>query len=449
MLGKYTKKKYRMSPAQIMVIGFAMIILIGAVLLNLPISSNDGKGVGFINALFTATSAVCVTGLVVVDTGTHWTNFGKVIIMMLVQVGGLGFMSMATLFSMIIGKRIYLHERLLIQEAFNQHDLAGLVKLTRGILIMTFVIEGVGAIALSTVFIPEKGILTGIWYSIFHSVTAFCNAGFDLVGDYRSLTPYVENATINIVIASLIALGGLGFPVIFDIAKKRKFSKLSLHSKIVIAMTISLIGIGFILFFALEYNNPKTLGALSLKGKILAALFQSITPRTAGFNTIDLVSMRDSSNFLTIILMFIGGSPASTAGGIKTATLAVLILTVITLIKGKEDVEAFERRISYSIVNKAVGVVAIGLTLVIFVTTVLSLTEPNFDFLKILYEVVSAFGTVGLTLGVTPNLSTPGKLLIAFCMFSGRVGVLTILLALANRTRKNVTRYPEDKVIVG
>ncbi|SHJ61223.1 TrkH family potassium uptake protein [Tepidibacter formicigenes] len=449
MLGKYIQKKNRLSPAQFIVLGFAGIILLGALLLNLPIASQDGKSVGFINALFTSTSAVCVTGLVAVDTGTYWTTFGKVIIITLIQVGGLGFMSIATLFAMLIGKKIYLHQRLLIQEALNQYDLSGLVRLTRHILIGTFIIEGIGAIILSMVFIPEMGFLKGLGYGAFHSISAFCNAGFDLMGNFSSLTSYTENIVVNIVIMTLIILGGLGFSVMFDIIKKKNFSKLSLHSKIVIVMSSFLILSGFVLFFAMEYSNPKTLGNLSFKGKILGALFQSVTTRTAGFNTIDLAAMKDSSKFLTIIFMFIGGSPASTAGGIKTSTIGVLILAVITFIRGKEDVEAFGRRISYSVVNKSLGVIAIGLSVVIFMTITLSLTEIKFNFLDTLFESVSAFGTVGLSLAGSPNLSLIGKILIALSMFAGRVGALTILFALSNRKQKNLIKYPEDKVIVG
>ncbi|WP_099188664.1 TrkH family potassium uptake protein [Tepidibacter mesophilus] len=449
MLGKYIRKKNRLSPAQIMVIGFAMIILIGAVLLNTPMATNSGEQIGFVNALFTSTSAVCVTGLVVVDTGTYWTLFGKVVIITLIQVGGLGFMSMATLFAILVRKKIYLHQRLLIQEALNQYDLSGLVRLTRHILIGTFIIEGIGAIILSSVFVPQMGFAKGIGYGIFHAISAFCNAGFDLMGNFSSLTSYVDNITINIVIMILIILGGLGFPVIFDVMKKRKFSKINLHSKIVIYISSFLILIGFILFFVIEYSNPDTLGGLSFKGKVLGALFQSVTTRTAGFNTIDLGAMKDSSKFLTIILMFIGGSPGSTAGGIKTTTIGVLFLAVITFVKGKEDVEAFGRRISYITVNKALGVVAIGFSVVIFVTMTLSLTDTNFKFIHILFEAVSAYGTVGLSIFGSPNLTTMGKILIALTMFAGRVGALTILFAISNRKKKNVIRYPEEKVIVG
>ena len=409
MLRVYQKKRFNLSPAQIMVLGFALTILIGALLLNLPMASKDNNNVGFINALFTSTSSVCVTGLVVVDTGTHWTLFGKIVIISLIQIGGLGFMAMATLISIILGKKIYLRERILIQESLNQHDLSGVVRLTKNILIGTFIIEGIGAIILSFVFIPEEGLYRGIGYSLFHAISAFCNAGFDLMGNYTSLTKYVDNATISLTISALIVLGGLGFPVIFDVLRKKKFSKFNLHSKIVLTVSASLIIVGFIVFFAIEYSNPKTLGNLSMKGKILAAIFQSITPRTAGFNTLDLASLKDSSNFFTIILMFIGGSPASTAGGVKTTTLGIILFTVLTLVKGRDDVEAFKKRISYSYVNKALSIILVGLSLVIIVSMVLSLTESKFGFLQIMYEVVSAFGTVGLTLGVTPSLKSYRK----------------------------------------
>ncbi|MEJ8554069.1 TrkH family potassium uptake protein [Tepidibacter sp. Z1-5] len=449
MLGKYIRKKNRLSPAQIMVIGFAMIILIGAMFLNTSMATNSGEKIGFVNALFTSTSAVCVTGLVVVDTGTYWTVFGKVVIITLIQVGGLGFMSMATLFAILVRKKIYLHQRLLIQEALNQYDLSGLVRLTRHILIGTFIIEGIGAAILSSVFIPQMGFAKGIGYGVFHAISAFCNAGFDLMGNFSSLTSYVDNITINIVIMILIILGGLGFPVMFDVMKKRKLSKLNLQSKIVISISSFLILFGFILFLVIEYNNPDTLGGLSFKGKVLGALFQSVTTRTAGFNTIDLAAMKDSSKFLTVILMFIGGSPGSTAGGIKTTTIGVLFLAVIAFVKGKDDVEAFGRRISYTVVNKALGVIAIGLSVVVFVTMTLSLTDTNFKFIHILFEAVSAYGTVGLSIFGSPNLTTAGKILIALSMFAGRVGALTILFAISNRKKKNLIRYPEEKVIVG
>ncbi|MCT4585207.1 MAG: TrkH family potassium uptake protein [Peptostreptococcaceae bacterium] len=438
-----------LSPVQTIVLGFAGVILLGAILLSLPIASNNLKSVGFLNALFTSTSAVCVTGLSVVDTGTYWSLFGKIVILLLIQIGGLGFMSMATLFAMLIGKKISLRERLVIQEALNEYNLSGLVRLTRHILFGTLLIEFIAAFIMAVfVFIPEHGLIKGSWYGIFHSISAFCNAGFDIVGNGRSLTPYVDNIIINIVIMSLIILGGIGFTVILDFLNKKSFKKLFLHSKIVIIMTSFLILSSFFLFFILEYNNPKTIGEFSLFNKLLASLFQAVTPRTAGFNTLDLASLTDGSKFLTIILMFIGGSPASTAGGIKTSTLAVLILTIFALIKGREDVSVFKRRISYKVVNKALAVVGIGLSIVIIVTMVLLISD-NFTFLDIFFESVSAFGTVGLSLGITPALSIIGKIFIILSMFAGRVGALTILLALASKEKKALFRYPVDKVVVG
>ena len=443
------KHKYEFSASQIIVIGFAIVILIGGILLNLPIASINNENVGFLNSIFTATSAVCVTGLVVVDTGTYWTTFGKIVIMLLIQIGGLGFMSVATLGAMLIGKKISLRERLIIKESLNQSTLSGVVKLTRQMLYGTFFIEFIGALMLSFKFVPVYGLKKGIFYSVFHSVSAFCNAGFDLIGGGRSLIPFVDSGIVNITIMLLIILGGLGFTVIFDVVAKRSFRKLNLHSKIVITLSFILIAISFALFFIMESSNPDTMENLSIKGKVLASLFQSVTPRTAGFNTIDLAGMENSSKLLTIILMFIGGSPASTAGGIKTSTLAILILAVRTLIVGKENVEIFGRRISYRAVNKSLAVVFIGLFVVISGTMILSLTEPAQDFLTILFETVSAFGTVGLSLGMTSSMSNIGKILIIFTMFIGRVGSLTILLALASNEKKSLYNYPEEKVIVG
>lgn len=442
-------KKLNFSPPQIIVGGFAIIIFIGAILLNLPISSTRGENIGFVDALFTATSAVCVTGLVVVDTGTYWTTFGKTVILLLIQIGGLGFMTLATLGALIIGKKISLKERLLIQESLNQNKLSGIVNFTRQIIFTTLFIESIGAFFLAIVFVPEFGFLKGIGYSIFHSISAFCNAGFDIIGGGRSLTPYVNNTLINLTIMSLIILGGLGFTVISDIATKRKFKRLSLHSKIVLFVSAILILVPFILFFFMEYSNEGTIRELSLKGKLLASLFQAVTPRTAGFNTIDLAGMQNSSKLLTTVLMFIGGSPASTAGGIKISTLAVLILAVRTLITGKDDVYAFKRKISYSSVNKALAVLFVGLSVIISGTMILSLTEPSKEFLYVLFETVSAFGTVGLSLGITGELSVFGRLVVILIMFTGRVGALTILLALATKEKKVLYKFPEDKVIVG
>lgn len=440
-----------LDPTQILVMGFASVILIGTILLNLPIASQDGRSIGFINALFTATSAVCVTGLVVVDTGTYWTTFGKTVILILIQVGALGFMTMATMFFILLGKRISLRERLVMQEALNQNSLAGIVRFTKYIILGTFIIEGLGAFFLSFRFIPEYGLSKGIAYSIFHAISAFGNAGFDLIGEGRGLTPYVEDPIVNFTIWFLVIIGGIGFSVIVDIINQKRLRRLSLHTKMVLLITGTLLITGFLLFLILEWSNPKTLGELSIGGKFLAGFFQSMTTRTAGFNTIDLSQMTIASQFLTIVLMYIGGSPASTAGGIKTATLGVIVFTVISVIRGREDTELFNRRISRDIVNRAITVAIIGITLIIVVAMVLSITETGFTFMEILFETTSAFGTVGLSLGITSELTVFGRIVIIFMMFAGRVGPLTIAFALATRQRKHkgMIKYPEGKILVG
>lgn len=454
ILSNFSKVFHKLNSGQIMVLGFASIIFIGAFLLNLPISSRSGESIGFLNALFTATSAVCVTGLVVVDTATYWNSFGQFIIITLIQIGGLGFMAITTMFAIIIRKRINLKERLLIQESFNQGDLSGLVKLTRYILITTFTIEGIGALLLSTVFIPQFGILKGIWYSIFHSISAFCNAGFDLMGtisgEFSSITYYSENIIFISTISILIILGGLGFPVILDVIKYRKFSKLNIHSKVVIISNISLIFIGMVFILFLEYSNPNTLGVLNTKGTFLGSIFQSITTRTAGFNSIDLTLMRESTLFLMIMLMFVGASPASTGGGIKTTTIATLILSVRALILEKEDVEIYNKRLASGVIRKSLGIFMIGVCVVVLGTFIISITEPQFTLLESGFEVVSAFATVGLSIGGSPTLSIPGKIFIILFMFMGRVGSLTIFMALMSRVKKkSLIRYPEGRIIVG
>lgn len=443
--------KLKLNPAQILVIGFATVILIGSILLNLPIASKNGESVGFINSLFTATSAVCVTGLVVVDTATHWTVFGQIVILILIQIGGLGFMTIATLFALIFRKRISLKERLVMQEALNQFNISGIVRLTQYILITTLIIEGIGAMLLSIRFIPIYGVWKGIGMSIFHSVSAFCNAGFDLFGDFKSLTPFVDDTLVNVTIMALIIIGGLGYTVILDVVQKRKFSRLFLHSKLVLFISFSLIVLGFLTILILEYNNPATLGELSNRGKILSAMFHSVTPRTAGYNTLPTGELTMATLFFTIILMFIGGSPAGTAGGVKTTTAGVLFLSIISIIKGKEDTEIFSRRIPREIVSRSLAVIGVAMALVIIVTMVLTITEKSKSFLEVFFEATSAFGTVGLSMGITPDLSWMGRLIISFTMFAGRVGPLTLALALASRqeNRKGLLKYPEDKVIVG
>lgn len=437
-----------LNPAQFLVLGFAGLILIGAILLNLPISSVDGQSIGFINALFTAASAVCVTGLVVVNTATHWTIFGKIVILLLIQIGGLGFMTMATLVAMVLGRKITLKERLIMQEELNSFTLAGLVKLTRYVIISTITIEGIGALFLSMRFIPRYGVAKGIWFSIFHAISAFCNAGFDLIGE--SLVPFAEDIIVNLTVMALVILGGLGYFVYLDITQNTRFKRFSLHTKLVLIISGILLLIGFVLIFVIEYNNPETLGKLSFKGKVLAAAFQSMTPRTAGFNSIDTGAVTDTVAFLTIVFMFIGGSPGSTAGGIKTTTIGAIVLGIVCVVKGNNDVEIFKKRIPHDIIYRSLAVAGIALALVVTVTMILSITEEA-TFLDVFFETTSAFGTVGLSRGLTSDLSAIGRLIITLTMFAGRVGPLTMAFAFAKKQKekKGIYRYPEERILVG
>lgn len=441
-------KKRTLSPSMTLVLGFALTIFIGACLLNLGIASNDGNNVGFINALFTATTSVCVTGLIVVDTGTHWTQFGQLIILLLIQIGGLGFMAITTMGAVLTGKRINLSYRLNIQESLSQNSLSGIVRLTKSIVFGTFIVEGIGALFLATTFVPQFGWIKGIYFSIFHAVSAFCNAGIDLMGNFQSITSYVTNPVVSLTIAMLIVFGGLGFNVIFDVMKNRKFKRLTLHSKIVLVSTAILIFGGAILFFISEWNNPGTMGPLSYPNKIIASVFQSITPRTAGYNTIDLNSMHSDSKLLTIILMLIGGSPASTAGGIKTTTLAIVIFTIVNYVKGRQELEIYGRRISSESIKKAVSIFTMLIAIFLTGCFLLSSFEPQIDLVSVMFEVASAVGTVGLSLGITPTLGNAGKLLLILIMFAGRVGILTIVFALMQKTHVVKYRLPEEKVIM-
>lgn len=342
-------RRINLAPAQVLVIGFFIIIMTGAVLLTLPIASRNGQGLSFIDALFTATSATCVTGLIVVDTHDYFTLFGQLVIIGLIQVGGLGFMTFSVLIALIMGKKISMRERIVIREAFNQVTLEGLVRLIRHVLLATVIIEGTGALLLSFQFVPEFGLVKGVYYSIFHAISSFCNAGFDLFGGFRSVTGYRDNPLVIITIAGLIIFGGLGFPVIAELYnKKGKFRKMSLHSKAAIVMTLSLLTIGTILIFFIEYHNPKTLLGLPLHEKLLAAFFQSTVPRTAGYASLNMVDMTQASLFLIVILMFIGACPSSTGGGIKATTFLVLMMTVVAAIKGQEEPQIFPARVRYS-----------------------------------------------------------------------------------------------------
>ena len=441
----------KLAPVQVLVIGFATVILTGAILLTLPISSASGNSTSFLTALFTSTSAICVTGLVVVDTGTYWSVFGQIVIMLLIQTGGLGFMSFATLIAFLLGKKITLRRRLVMQEALNTFSLQGLVKLAKYALIFTFAIEGTGAALLSIRFIPEYGVVKGIYYGIFHAVSAFCNAGFDIIGNFQSMMPYQESIIVSVTVMSLIIIGGIGFVVQAEVYEHRSFKKFSLHTKLVLITTAILILIGAIIFFILEFSNPETIGPMSMKGKVLSSFFASVTPRTAGFNTVDTTKMTMASKLVTMILMYIGAAPGSTGGGIKVTTFAVLVMMVVAVIKGRDDTEILSKRIPKDIVYRAISIVAISITLLIIDVLILSLTEKGAQLIEIMYEATSAFGTVGLSQNFTPKLTSIGRIIIIITMYIGRVGPLTLAFAFAQKQLKSssLIKYPEDKVLIG
>lgn len=438
----------KLSNSQILAGGFFIIILIGAVILNMGFSSAKGESIGFLDALFTSTSSVCVTGLIVADTGTYWSDFGKFVIMLLIQIGGLGFMTIATLGVIISGEKLSYSKKLLIQDSLSSEKTSDIIKFCKKIILVSLFIELVGAICLSIAFVPEFGFVKGICYGIFHSVTSFCNAGFDIMGNFSSLTAYFNNPIVNISIMLLIILGGLGFSTIFDINRKRAFKKFRLNTKIILITTAILIVIPTFLFFIFEMNNPKTLGNMNLGEKILASLFQVVSPRTAGYNTIELSQMYDSTKFLTIILMFIGGAPASTAGGLKTTTFAIIIISVYCLFKQRSEIEIFGRTIPFKNLNKALVSLVIGFTLIITGTMII-LSNSDFDFLTVLYEVTSAYATVGLTLGITTKLNAICKITLIILMFMGRVGSLTVLYSFIKTDSKKKYKYPKEEINIG
>lgn len=444
-----TKKKPFWDPPKILVAGFALIILLGAFLLTLPAATRDGEGLSWLNALFTSTSATCVTGLVVVDTGTTFTMFGQLVILGLIQVGGLGFMTFATFFAILLGKRISLKERLLIQESLNNLSIEGIVRLAKRILIFTLIFEFVGGLLLAIRFSFDMPLSKAIYYGFFHAISNYNNAGFDLMGEFKSLSEYVADPLVVLVVCSLITLGGIGFIVMNEVYEYHRTHRLSLHTKVVLITSLLLTVLGTIVIFLLEFNNSKTLQPLSWSGKFLGALFHSVTPRTAGANTLNLPDLTQTTLFFTIFLMFIGASPGSTGGGIKTTTFATLLGVVWSQIRGKEDVVFFRRRVVYEVIYKALTVTIAGLFIVITVTMILTITEPGKELLLILFEATSAFGTVGLSMGLTPELSPIGRVIIILTMFAGRVGPLTIAFAITLRRHPDPFRYPKGKIMIG
>jgi trk system potassium uptake protein TrkH len=438
----------RRTNVEILALGFAIVILVGTFLLLLPISSNHTD---FLDALFTATSATCVTGLVVYDTATHWTLFGQIVILILIQIGGLGFITIGVFLATYLKKKISLRQRGLIEESVSSLKLAGGVKLVKHIIKGTFLFEGIGAVILSLVFIEDFGLLKGIYLGIFHSVSAFCNAGFDLLGiiePYGSLTPYASNIVVNITIMILIIIGGLGFVVWQDLyEKKLHFRNYLLQTKIVLITSFIFIFGGAFLFYIFEYQHA--LASLSSEEAILASFFQSITCRTAGFNTIDVSHLKPATSLLMMLMMFVGGSPGSTAGGIKTTTFAVLIIFVYSTMTNKSEANAFNRRFDSKTIKKACSVFLINFIFIIISSFIIFNDQPHLPMQDTFFEIFSALGTVGISTGITRVLSMTSKITIILLMYCGRVGSLTLALSLSKKKKISNCKNPVEKIAIG
>jgi trk system potassium uptake protein len=438
------KRKYlNITPPQLLTLIFLFFILLGAALLKLPFSTV--KGVSWIDALFTATSAMTVTGLTVADTASTYTLFGQVVIMCLIQLGGLGIMSFAVLIYLMLGRKIGFKERLVLQQALNQTSVGGVIRLVRYLFIFSFTIEAIAVFFLCLRWVPQYGWWDGFYYSIFHSVSAFNNAGFQLWPD--GLSQFVGDPVINIVISMLFIIGGLGFTVLADLWKSKQFRKLSLHSKMMIVGTFAVNIISMAVIFYLEYNNPQTLAHLTSWEKLWASYFQAVSPRTAGFNSVDIGGLEDATVLYMLLLMFVGAGSASTGGGIKLTTFIIIIMAVITFIRGKKDIVIFRRTISVNYLTKALAISMISILFIFIAIFVLSITE-DLPFIKIIFEVVSAFGTVGLSMGITADLSGIGKEIIIFIMFLGKLGPLTLAFSFAKQKPEKI-RYPSEDVLLG
>ena len=445
-------KKLKLSTAQIILFGFFLTILVGSLLLSLPISSASGVSIPYIDALFTATTATCVTGLVTVTTATAWSVFGQAVILLLIQIGGLGVITVMSVFMIMFGRKISLGGRLLIMDSFNLDTLSGLISFIKKVVVGSLAVEGIGALLYMTVFIPQFG-LRGIWISIFNAISAYCNAGMDIISD-SSLYAYVENPVINLVTSLLIIIGGIGFIVWWDVIRvmkcknKRHFRFLSLHSKIVLTTTLFLIVIGALMIFIFEYNNPETLGKLSPWGKIQASLFQSVTTRTAGFASIPQESLTIPSVLICLVLMFIGGSPVGTAGGVKTVTFFVILFTTLSVIAGKSAPSVFGRRISDKSLKKALAVFTTSF-IIMFTSTVLLSVCTDASLTDIIYETVSATATVGLSRNLTSSLGTMGKIIIIATMYTGRIGPISFAIAFKGKEYGNTIKDPTEEITIG
>ena len=437
----------------ILALGFLAVILTGAVLLALPAAARDGRSIGWFDSLFTATSAVCVTGLVAVDTGTAFSLFGQLVLLALIQVGGLGFMVFATMLMMMLGRRISIRGRMLIRESMNTDSLSDLGGLTKLYLLLSLAIELAGTILLSSRFVPLYGWKRGLWMALFHAVSAFCNAGFDLFGGYASLTAFSADPLVLLTVAGLIILGGLGFSVILETIRNRQgFRSLSLHTRIVLLATFALLLAGTSFYWIAERTNAGTLAGRGEGERLLNAFFQSVTMRTAGFNSFDLSRFRDGSKLFSCFLMSIGASPASTGGGIKTTTAAALALLMLSVVRGESEVNVAKRRLPEEITRRALAVAVLFLTTLLAGTLIISLIEDGrFPLADILFEASSAMGTVGVSAIGTPNLLPASRAVLLPMMFLGRVGPLTLAVAVAKRqgAARSVSKYPEEKIMIG
>ena len=446
--------KKKLSTTQIIMLSFLALILLGSVLLALPISAADGQAVPYLDALFTATTATCVTGLVTLPTFSTWSLFGQIVILILIQIGGLGVVTVFSAVMILLHKRMGIGNRLLLQDAFNLNGLFGIVRFVKRVVLGTFLVEGIGALLYLPVFVPEFG-LRGIWISVFTAISAFCNAGIDIIGD-NSLCNYATNPMVNLVTGLLIILSGLGYIVWWDVlqigkrgTRRHRFRDLTLHSKIAIVTTLILVFGGGLLIFLFEYSNPLTIGNLSLGDKLQVSLFQSVTTRTAGFASVPQENLTNASSILCLLLMFIGGSPVGTAGGIKTVTIAVLAVSALATIQNKNDVTLFHRNIPKQAINKAVAVTAMSFA-IFFVSTMLLSAVTQADVMDLLYETVSATATVGLTRDLTPSLNGAGKAIPIATMYLGRVGPISLALALNSKTKhQNIIKNPTEEISVG
>jgi len=444
-----------MTVARTVCLGFIAVILVGMVLLMLPFSRANGDWSNWLVALFTSTSAVCVTGLVVVDTGSYFSFWGQLIIITLIQIGGLGYMTATTFLLLLLGRKFGLRDKVAIQQSLDKQGMSGVDQLLKSIIGVTVILELTGAFAMLPIFVPQYGFNRGLWMAVFHSISAFNNAGFGLLPD--NLIQYATSLPMNIIIPALIILGGIGYQVIMDsflwgrdrLQGRRRRGLFSLNFKIVISTTIFLLILGTVLIFLIEFRNPDTLAGLSWNDKLLVSWFQAVVPRTAGFNSLDYAKMTEAGWFVTIALMFIGASPGGTGGGLKTTTFRILYECTRAALQGKDDVVSFQRQIPFPLILKAVGVLFGSLTTVLIATALLEVADPAIPFLQTLFEVVSGFATVGLSTGITPSLSIFSKLVLVLVMYIGRVGILLLLAAILGNPSRQLINYPEENLLIG